>query len=77
MSSNLLSSKQKNIRENQRSKNFKDLENKEQKTQIAGTRNETVYSPSSLPNIKKIIRKSTNNNIHINLTIQMNWTSCF
>jgi hypothetical protein len=49
MSSNLLSSKQKNIRENQRSKNFEDLENKEQKTQIAGTRNETVYSPTVFP----------------------------
>jgi hypothetical protein len=36
--SNPLSWKQKNIREK---KNFKDLENKEQKTQIAGTINET------------------------------------
>jgi hypothetical protein len=25
-----------------------------------------VYSPGSLPNIKKIIRKNTNSNIHMN-----------
>jgi hypothetical protein len=37
--SNPLLWNQKNIRENQWSKNFKDLENKERRTQIAGTRN--------------------------------------
>jgi hypothetical protein len=52
-SRNPLSWKQKNIRENQRSKTFKDLENKEQKTQIAGTRNETVYSPAVFPILKR------------------------
>jgi hypothetical protein len=29
------------------------LENKEQKTQIAGTRNETVYSPAVFPILKR------------------------
>jgi hypothetical protein len=76
--SNPLSWKQKNTREKPKKEKIQRLG--KQRTEDTNCRNQKwnrVYSPGSLPNIKKIIRKSTNINRHINSTIQMNWTSCF